>query len=74
MATRSERQHTPRRSTDLKLLTKMRAVHAENSGVYGSRRMQVELVADGESVGRGKVQRLMREHGLQARKPPAHHD
>ena len=64
-----ERQHTPRRSTDLKLLTKMRAVHAENSGVYGSRRMQVELVADGESVGRGKVQRLMREHGLQARKP-----
>ncbi|MBK8412279.1 MAG: IS3 family transposase [Sandaracinaceae bacterium] len=63
-----ERQHTPRPSTDLRLLTKMRAAHAENCGVYGSRRMQVELVADGESVGRAKVRRLMREHGLQARK------
>ncbi|MBK8592130.1 MAG: hypothetical protein IPN77_24060 [Sandaracinaceae bacterium] len=46
-----ERQHTPRRSTDLRLLTKIRAVHAETSGVYGSRRMQVELAADDELWG-----------------------
>ena len=64
-----ERQHTPRPSTDLKVLTKIRAVHAETNGVYGSRRMQAELVAGGESVGRAKVQRLMRDNGLQARRP-----
>ncbi|MCB9609604.1 MAG: transposase [Polyangiaceae bacterium] len=44
-------------------------MRAETNGVYGSRHMRAELVAEGESVGRAKVQRLARDNGLQARRP-----
>ena len=53
-------------NTDLRLTTKVRAIHARTRGVYGSRRMQREL---DEPVGRNRLARLMREHGLLARAP-----
>jgi putative transposase len=52
--------------TELRLCTKIRAIHAANDGVYGSRRMTAEI---DERVGRHRVARVMREHGLQARRP-----
>lgn len=58
---RSERQ-----DADLRVTTKIRAIHAGTRGVYGSRRMTEEL---DENVGRNRVARLMRENGLLARSP-----
>lgn len=60
-----------RRRDEVRLVAKMRAVHAETNGVYGSRRVTAELVAADEQVGRHRVRRLMRKHGLQAREPDA---
>lgn len=45
-------------------MTKMRAVQQVTGDVYGSRRMTAKLNDNGEHVGRRRVRRLMREHGL----------
>ena len=42
------RAPSKRESDELRLVTKVRAVHQETGGVYGSRRMAAELQADGE--------------------------
>lgn len=55
-----------RDETDLRLTTKIRAIHAGTRGVYGSRRMTQEL---DELAGRNHVARLMRENGLLAQSP-----
>lgn len=60
------RGRSMREATDLRLTTKIRAVHARTRGVYGSRRMAEEL---DEPVGRNHVARLMRENDLLARSP-----
>lgn len=60
------RKSSERRQTDLRLTAKIRAIHASNDGVYGSRRIAAEL---DEPVGRHRVSRLMRNYGLQARTP-----
>ncbi len=49
-----------------RITTKVRALQSKTRGVYGSRRMKVEL---DEPVGRNRVARLMRESGLLARTP-----
>ncbi len=41
-------------------MSKIRRIHATSDGVYGSPRIQAELVAAGVRVGRHKVARLMR--------------
>jgi len=60
------RQHSARRRDSVRLVAKVRAVHAQTRGVYGSRRMTRELRADGEPTSRNRVARLMRQHGLRA--------
>jgi putative transposase len=55
-----------RTDNDLRITTMIRAIHARTRGVYGSRRMVREL---DEHVGRKRVARLMREHGLLAHSP-----
>ena len=60
------RDRSAREDTDLRLTTKIRAIHAGTRGVYGSRRMTAEL---DEPAGRNHIARLMREHGLLARSP-----
>jgi transposase InsO family protein len=60
------RGRSERRDTDLRVTTKIRAIHADTRGVYGSRRMTEEL---DEDVGRNRVARLMRENGLLACSP-----
>lgn len=51
---------------DERLVAKMRAFQSTAGGAYGKRRMHRELQADGERVGRRRVRRLMREHGIVA--------
>jgi transposase InsO family protein len=55
-----------RESEDAELVKRIRVVHADNRGVYGSPRVHRELRAQGELVGRHRIARLMRETGLRA--------
>ena len=55
------------RPTDAQLVALMRAIHAEVKCAYGSPRMYDELRARGFRVGKTRVERLMREHGIRAR-------
>ena len=52
---------------DQRLLKAARAVHKETRRAYGYPRMHRELRARGHRVGRHRVARLMRTHGLQGR-------
>ena len=50
---------------DERLTVRIRAIHRENRGVYGSPRVHAELVlGDGERIGRKRVERLMRAAGI----------
>lgn len=53
--------------TDLQAVALMKSIHAEVKGAYGSRRMHRELQGRGYRIGLRRVERLMREHGIQAR-------
>ena len=53
---------------DERLLAVIRQLHAANYHAYGSRRMWKALGRAGEQVGRGRVERLMRTHGIQGAK------
>jgi len=58
----------PRRHlSDEALLVHIRAAYAENRGAYGWPRIWRQLRAQGIRVGKQRVQRLMQEHGIQAR-------
>ena len=49
------------------LLAHIRAIHAEVKGEYGWPRVWKELLARGIRVGKDRVQRLMKMHGIKAR-------
>jgi putative transposase len=57
-----------RQLEDERLLARIRELHAANYCAYGYRRMWVALRRAGERVGRGRVQRLMRQAGIQGAK------
>ena len=56
-----------RRSTDARLVTEIGVAHGRSRGIYGSPRVHQELRAHGVRVSRKRVERLMRETGLQGR-------
>lgn len=58
-------QPTQRAAQDLELLEEIRAIHAKFS-YYGAPRVHRELVARSHHVGRHRVARLMRLHGIKA--------
>ena len=53
---------------DERLLDLIRELHRRNYYAYGSWRMWKALGRAGEQVGRGRVERLMRKHGIQGAK------
>jgi len=54
------RPESPRAKTDRELLSRIKRIHAQSKGVYGSPRIKAELASEGCHVGRNKVARLMR--------------
>lgn len=65
---RASGHRSARRLEDERLLARIRELHAANYYAYGSRRMWKALVREGEQVGRGRVERLMRRNGIQGAK------
>jgi len=56
----------------VKLRAAVRHIHADVHATYGSRRMRVELNAQGFVVGRYKVRSLMQALQLKAKRPKQH--
>ena len=65
---RASGHRSVRRLEDERLLERIRELHAANYYAYGSRRMWKALLREGEQVGRGRVERLMRRNGIQGAK------
>jgi len=53
-----------RKAADRELVPLIKAVHLATRGIYGSPRIHQALAVAGRAVGRKRVARLMREHGL----------
>jgi putative transposase len=60
-----ERDPSRRALRDRELAERIRAIHAENYGVYGARKVWWALRREGVAVARCTVERLMRENALQ---------
>ena len=67
------RQPSARTSQDARLTERIRQVHAQSRGYYGSPRVARQLRCEGESVGRRRVARLMRGARLQGRSARRYH-
>ena len=65
---RASGRRSDRQVEDQRLLAKISELHEANYLAYGSRRMWKALLRDGEHVGRSRVERLMRQAGLQGAK------
>ena len=67
------RQPSVRTNQDARLTERIRQVHAQSRGYYGSPRVARQLRFEGESVGRRRVARLMRGARLQGRSARRYH-
>jgi putative transposase len=65
---RAKGNRSARQVEDERLLTRIREVHEANYCAYGYRRMWIALKREGEDVGKGRVQRLMRKAEIQGAK------
>ncbi len=66
------RPSSARAQDDARLLAQMRDLHKKSQQTYGHRRLHAQLRQAGETCGRGRVRRLMREHQLVARRRRKH--
>jgi transposase InsO family protein len=62
------RNQSERFKRNLQLVREIRRVHLENRGRYGGPRIHEDLRAGGVAVSRKRVARLMRMHGIKAKK------
>jgi putative transposase len=60
------RPESERSAANRELVEDIRRVHRDTRGRYGSPRIHVELKAQGRGVSRGRIERLMRHHGIRA--------
>lgn len=58
---RAEKEPCERRRRDVELAERIKEIHAESGGNYGSPRVHAVLRREGKRVGRKRVERLMRE-------------
>ncbi|MEU6012456.1 IS3 family transposase [Streptomyces sp. NPDC047453] len=61
---RAEKEPCDRKRQDAELTKKIRQVHADSGGIYGSPRVHAVLKREGVHIGRKRVERLMREADL----------
>ena len=64
----SKRPEPRRKASDAQLAAEIVAAHRRSRGTYGSPRVHAELRARGLRVGKKRVEWLMRERGLEARR------
>ena len=60
------RPESRRSAANRHLIDDIKRVHRDTHGRYGSPRIHVELKAKGRGVSRGRIERLMRHHGIRA--------
>ncbi|MBP2431547.1 putative transposase [Bradyrhizobium japonicum] len=60
------RPESRRSAANRNLVDDIRRVHRDTRGRYGSPRIHVELKAQGRGASRGRIERLMRRHGIRA--------
>src|SRR6266852_5360181 len=60
------RPESPRAAANRELVDDIKRVHRDTNGRYGSPRVHAELRAQGRGVSRGRIERLMRRHGIRA--------
>ncbi|MGW1901672.1 IS3 family transposase [Streptomyces hirsutus] len=65
---RAEKEPCHRKLQDAELTEKVRQVHADSGGIYGSPRVHPVLKREGVAIGRKRVERLMREAGIGPRR------
>ena len=63
-----KRPRPARAKSDAQLAATVAAVHMRSRRTYGSPRVHRELLARGVRVGKKRVERLMRENGIQGRR------
>ena len=64
----SKRAESARSRSDRALVLDIKAAHQASRGTYGSPRVHRELVAQGHTVGRDRVARLMRKNDLRGKR------
>lgn len=64
----TKRGEPKRKASDAQLAVEIVAIHRRSRGTYGSPRVHAELRARGFRVSKKRVERLMREGGVQARR------
>jgi putative transposase len=60
------RSESQRSAANRELLDDIQRVHRDTRGRYGSPRIHEELKAQGRGASRGRIERLMRHHGIRA--------
>jgi putative transposase len=65
------RPQSARSVANCELLSAIKQLHQDNHGRYGSPRIHVALQNQGRGVSRGRIERLMRRHGMRAIMAPA---
>ena len=60
------RPESRRSAANRELVDDIKRVHRDTCGRYGSPRIHAELKAQGRGVSRGRIERLMRHHGIRA--------
>ena len=63
------RAESPRKIANRELLGDIQRVHAHHRERYGAPRIHAELRAEGQTVSRKRIERVMRRHGIRARAP-----
>jgi putative transposase len=63
------RPESPREIANGELLSDIRRVYADHRGRYGAPRIHAELRAEGQTVSRKRIERVMCRHGIRAHVP-----